>query len=143
MITTDKPMKKIMVEGEFSKSIMYRAACDCGSPDHDLVIDMEFDKELGLTILTFYEKVEFSPYYWGNTEDSKWVAFKGKMGALKRRVKAAFKLLTGSHLEYDSTFIMYGEDQIDDLIKAFEYAREKTRALKAENEKKGIKQIGL
>jgi hypothetical protein len=137
----NKPLKKIMIEGEWDKSIMYRAACDCGSPEHDL--DMEFDKEMGLTILTFYEKVEFFSNYWYNANDSKWDAFRGKIGALKRRLKAIFKLLTGGYLRYESTFIIYGEKQIGDFIEALQYAKEKTKAFKEECEKQGVKFVDL
>jgi len=138
---TDRPMKSVMTIGEYEGSIMYRAACDCGSEEHDMTMDIEFDNECGLTILTFYKKVSFDPYWFGGSHETKWSLFKGRVEEWWKRIKAAARILTGNYLNHEASFLMYGEEQIDHFIKALEYGKIKSRDYQEELKKKGITQI--
>ena len=45
---------KVMKTEEFGDSIFYRIAC-CGSQDHDMTMELEWDKDVKMVFLNFYK----------------------------------------------------------------------------------------
>lgn len=84
----------------------YRLECSCGSDDHIVDMEIENDKEYGMTFLNFYTKVHYSYYkgFW-------------------KRIKDAFKILFGGILELDSDFIIQDKETIDHLIEILQEGR--------------------
>lgn len=82
--------------------IVYRAACDCESVDHDITIDLEFDPESCQVMMEFYKKLEWNAY-WGA---EKWYQ------KFWNKVKATFKMWFKGYIELEESFIFGDEDQM-------------------------------
>jgi len=105
--------KSVMKIHEYDDSITYRVACDCGSPDCDMTLDLEVDKETQMIFLTIYKNLLWSSY-WG---DNPWYT------RIWNRIQCAVKVLCTGHIEVLESFVMQ-ESQINGLIKALQEGKE-------------------
>lgn len=135
--------KHVMIINKWEESrntgpcIVYRIACSCGTKEHDLDMWVEFDKEFGDATITFYYKVD----YFTNHQSTKIeeilsdIGHKLKNGFVRdvvfdirfkiesfvlfyRRMKDVWKLLRNKELKLESDTILYGEESIENFIKA-------------------------
>ena len=120
-------------------SITYRCACDCGEAEHDVWIDFEYDKELGMLFLNFYIDVFFFDSF---RRDVLWfddVVEKFKEREFKEatydffdnslfhywrnfryRLRKAVRILFTGYLKMNEDFILRDVDHIDNFIRALE-----------------------
>jgi hypothetical protein len=98
--------KNVMEILSSDDSIMYRMSCDCMSPECDLIIELEKDKD-GFIFLNLYKNLEWASYY--NAD----VWYK----RLWLRITCAFRLLFTGYIRVEETFVMR-EPQIDGFMKA-------------------------
>lgn len=101
--------KGVMLLGEWDSAIMYRVACDCKDSEHDVTIDMEFDKRLGMIFLQLYADVEYCHY---DIDASAFEKFRNYW----RTVKAAFRLVFTGYLKTNTEFLLQDLDHIDSFI---------------------------
>ena len=90
------PNFRIMKTFEFEDSVTYRAACSCGSHEHDVSIDIEIDKEFKIVSLCFYKKLVWSSH-WGDANLFKrcWL-----------KLKAVCKIIFTGYVELEEEFLM-------------------------------------
>ena len=101
--------KNIMKTDEFENSIFYRAACSCGSNEHDITIEFEIDKEIpSMLFLNFYKNIAWCSH-WG---DLNWFE------KVWKRIKCSLKMLFTGYVELEESFIIEGEEDIDFFIDA-------------------------
>lgn len=141
----------IMLVSDYEDSITFRCACDCGNNDHDIYIDIEYDKKLEMIFLNFYKDVY---YYDGIRRDVLWFdkfkkEFKTSIKSsvvyffnntfvhyyrvLKARLKTSFRIICTGYLECNEDFIIRDVEHIDGFIKALEEGK---RLLLERREKK-------
>ena len=101
--------------GEFKDGIYYRTACSCGSDDHEIDLEIEYDKDCQDITLHMYAKVEWSSH-WG---DMNW--FK----RIWLRIKAATKIIFTGWIDLQEDFIINKTEHIDTLIEALEEGKKK------------------
>lgn len=113
----DKISYRVMKFHEFSDgSIVYRLACDCGEPDHDLFIDVEYEHG----------------YVWanvsGNFTVADWWGFPRWPCRLWKRIKLVFKLLFTGWFEASHDMVLIDEGHIDSIISFLQVIKEKRHA---------------
>ena len=106
---SDKVMKTI----EGKDYVFYEVACACGSPDHNLILEMVYDKDIKMVSLTMYQKLYRQ--YWGN------VWYKN----LYKRIKASLRLLFTGKIETEGELLIKGRGHINDFIKALIEGKDK------------------
>jgi len=97
--------KNVMKIDEFEDSIYYRAACNCGSNEHDITIEFETDNSM--LFLNFYKNIAWSSHW-----EAGWFARGWK------RIKCSLRMLFTGYVELEESFIIQGEEDIDSLINA-------------------------
>jgi hypothetical protein len=110
------------LEWEKGKCIMYRIACDCNDPEHDMTIDFEWDE--GILELFFYKTIYWKHYYASYPWYDK----------LWKRISASFKLLLGGYIEMQGDFLIMKEEHIDSFIEALEEGKGKIKSWTEENQ---------
>lgn len=137
MIIKSKFKKNVMLTDENDNCISYRLGCDCGEPDHDAHIDIEYDKDLDMVSLIFYKNLSFMPYVYHHEnwiDDTKelfnekkfWTAIScclnNTIGFCLRsflyRLKYSLKLLATGYLEFEADLIIQEPEHIKNLIDA-------------------------
>ena len=91
--------------------IMWTTTCQCMS--HNLVVEIEYDKEFDIAMFNFYHDVG-----WSDREDN-W--FKG----LWERIKASSKILFTGYLSLNESFMFRDKQHIEDFQKALSLSIEK------------------
>ena len=99
---------------EFGDSIFYRIAC-CGSEDHDMTLELEWDKDVKMVFLNFYKKLVWSAY-WGtdNWFKSQWL-----------KLKAIYKIVFFGYIEVEESLIIKDPEHIDNFLTALVHGRQK------------------
>ena len=102
--------QKVMKTHEFNDSIYYRAACSCGSDEHDVTIEFEKDEGIpSMIFLNFHKKIAWCSH-WGdnlNIFERAW-----------KRIKCSFLMLFTGYVELEESFILQEEENIDGFIEA-------------------------
>ena len=100
---------RVMKISEFPDSVFYRAACSCGSSDHTVEIELEKDKEIPeMVFLNFYKDVAWCDY-WGN---------KNIFQRFWLKTKAVCRIIFTGYIHLEESFILQGEEQINEFIDA-------------------------
>jgi len=116
--------KNVMKLNNFDDSIYYKADCSCGDSDHEILIEFEKDKECpDMIFLNFYKNIAWCSH-WGS--DNIFYNF-------WKRVKCAIKVLFTGYVELEESFIIQGEDSINDIIKALEEGKEYIKGTENDN----------
>lgn len=102
--------KGVMKVSEFKNSVMYRVMCDCIEPNCDMVLDFDFDEELGIIFLNLYKKLHWSSYYF----ERRWYE------RLWTRIKKACLVLFKGWIEVDESLVLKDLDHIENFKKAIE-----------------------
>ena len=105
----------VMLLRESKDSIIYRVACDCIEPGHDVFVDFEIDKKWGIT-LTFHKNLEYAHYDHGDPASE-------KLRNLFKRLFAGVKLMFTGYLKVQSDFLLSDPQKIDSFIKVLEDGR--------------------
>lgn len=97
-------------------SVLYRSACECMAPEHDLWIDLNFDKELNMLTMSFNYELSVNESY-----------NEGLLGHIKiafKRILKAVRLLFTGRIVCNEEFIFHGDDHIDAFIQALDEGRQ-------------------
>jgi len=105
----------VMLLRESENSVVYRVACDCIEPGHDVFVDFEINKKWGMN-LTFHKNLEYAHY---DCDESASV----KLENLFKRLFAGVKLMLTGYLEVQSDFLLMEPQKIDSFIKVLEEGR--------------------
>jgi hypothetical protein len=110
---TKKISYRIMKTNEFKDAVFYRIACDCGSPDHDMGLEIEFD-EYPMMTLHIYKDLEASTY-WGqpNWFQRQW-----------KKIKFSLRLFFTGYIKVQEELLIQDEEHIDSLIQALQEGKE-------------------
>jgi hypothetical protein len=114
----ETPFKKLKLIAELVPSIMklyesqhgivYRVACECTDPDHDTIIDIDYDNEIGVVSVEFYKNFEWSSYWRSNHWwEEKW-----------RRIKAVVKLLFTGRIQLEDSVIFTESTHLETFLLA-------------------------
>jgi hypothetical protein len=107
-IRTKFPPGFALIE-ETDKWIMWRVPCGCGSVEHDLTFDVEWDREINDVRMNIYGKIETpSSYYHSNWWIEKW-------GNICRRISIAFRVLLVGYVSCEVDLLFRTERDIRDL----------------------------
>jgi hypothetical protein len=93
-------------------SAVFRVACDCGSPEHDLIV--WFDKEIDDLTVQFYCDVTAINPYWSD------FSFLGFFKKHWWNFKKGLKLIFTGDLEFQHDLILGNKKHIDSLIAVLE-----------------------
>lgn len=95
-------------------NIWSRAACSCGDPDHDIMMDINIDTagDEDTVYLNMY-----ADFLASETVGA------GKFQKIWYRIKSAVKILLFGYLESDFYFSLEGSDQVDDFCNAIKDAQ--------------------
>ncbi len=96
---------------------LYRIACGCKDPDHDLTVEFDYDKEFRLVYINFYKKIaltRYRDYYSDDNEVIKWLRY------WKERIKLSFKILFTGYSEYEESFSLGSKEHIEGFKKCLE-----------------------
>ena len=134
-----KTKKRVMVVNQYKDAITYRVACACGSPEHDVYVSFEFDKDLpDMMSLEFYKDVYYFDYYRKDVlwfDEFKKIAKKsGKESIiylldntivcffknLWYRLKKATRLVFTGYLKMNEDFILQSEEHVNNFIEILE-----------------------
>ena len=121
---SDKEMPfKAMIISESKEWISYRLACSCTSPDHDVHIDIELDKECDIVTLTFYKKMQYADW-WGIEQNF--------IRRIWRRISGAWKLIWSGEIELEEEMLLMEERHIDSFIAILNKAKQMWQKVKSE-----------
>ena len=128
-----KPMKKVMMVDEYDKSLMFKSACECGDDDHDLTIDISFDKDNGMLEIWFFKKLDTDAYFGDYSyTDPLLERIWGKTKVLWKRVKIASQILFTGWYTLESVFLITDPEHLDDFIKTLTYGKARINKWQAE-----------
>jgi len=130
--------KGVVLTNQFENNIVYSCSCDCGSPEHDVIIDFEFDPQYQGAFLNFYKDIYFFDKpridllwfdhaisdYFNNKNKTELVRIIFENIISKRleifwnRFKNATRLLFTGYLKMNEDFILREGEHLDNLILA-------------------------
>lgn len=87
--------------------VSYATFCSCGN--HDLAMQLNYDKEDGIKDITFYT----TGVTWEDDYRNEYSFFE----RIKIRIKTAWRVLTKGYIEQEAVFVFHGDEQIKDLGK--------------------------
>lgn len=109
---------KVMLESEFKGFLLFRAACACLHPDHDVRILVSFEENTGVEI-EFHKKLSLTVVNEGFPS-----SLRERLKVIWQRLVACFKILFTGELELESSFLLTEVQHLDDLISALQTGRE-------------------
>lgn len=107
------PANGILLQHDLGSSKIYKIACECGDPTHDLTLDVEADGSV--ISVTHYVKVQTdwwatpTPFYWLN--------------GIVNRINLTWKVWIKGYLQYETSTYMTKQQ-------AFNYAHTLNEAIK-------------
>ena len=108
---------KTMKLDEIGNSIYYRVACQCGSQDCDLVLELEYDKDFDCINIRMYKKLHASAH-WGDY----WDHF-DFIRVLWNKIKMCSIVMTKGYVEITEETMIQGEEHIDSFISALQQGK--------------------
>jgi hypothetical protein len=106
-----------MLIDEWGDSVFYQVACSCGSPDCNLLLELEHDPKFAEHLdLTIYRDLIWSSHF--------------RKNCLWARIKGALTLLFKGRLEVAESFGLRGEEHIRSFIDALEDGIERVKEKK-------------
>jgi hypothetical protein len=118
-------MKFGAVGQDDNKSVFYRIACDCTSPECDLTLELEKDPDGDFIYLNLYKKLRANAY-WGYSTD--WEPFEW-LRVLMNKIRMCCHIIFNGYIEVSEGFVIRGEDQInafeEALFEGLEYLQTK------------------
>jgi hypothetical protein len=111
---------EVMCDEDNKSWYRLRTSCDCSTPEHSLLVDMEWEEEYGASI-TFYMEVNqlFAADKWFSN--------------LKSKLKFIWKVLTGDKFELSEAFLFRGEKQVNAVLQTLTLINNKMKKRKLNN----------
>jgi len=97
-----------MKTGQYDQAVFYQIACDCGSNEHQLGLEMDVDN--GILTLHLYADFEAS-VYWGK---SNWFMRQW------RKLKIILRLCFVGYIKMDQEFLIVDDKHVDSFINALQ-----------------------
>lgn len=110
---------RVMKQDEYGHAVWYRVACDCGSKDCDLSLELEYDKELAMVFLNMYKDLHWSSHWVDRDEPGWW--WKSKW----LRLKTALRILFIGYIKVEECLIIGGDGHIEAFIGALQEGQRK------------------
>ncbi len=146
--------KGIMLVDEYEDSIAYRVACSCGDVEHDIYIEVEYDKKFDNITLNFYkdlfifDSIEQDILWWDDCKKHfrikeyktsvrelyenmilhTWMVYWG-------RFKKAIRIFFTGYIKMNEDFMFLDDEHFNNVIAALQEAKakmEEHRAITAE-----------
>lgn len=86
---------------------VFKTSCDCGHPDDDCYVYVNYDKELNMLSMDLSVTTHHVPYWWTGELSL--------FDKIKSRIQTAFNILRGRPLKYETSFIFRGREHIEDF----------------------------
>jgi hypothetical protein len=103
---------KVMKTGQYDHAVFYQVSCDCGSKDHQIMLEMDVDD--GIFILHFYGDFETTAY-WGKPN---WFIRQWK------KIKLTLRLWFIGYIQMEQEFLLIDDKHIDSFIGALEEGKQ-------------------
>ena len=114
--TNDISLRVMKLE-QFATSIYYRVACQCGEQRCDLVLEMEYDKELESIDIRMHKKL-FASAHWGIDWD-----YFDFIRVSWNKIKMCWTIITQGYIEVTEETMIQGEEHIDNFIAALQQGK--------------------
>ena len=101
---------------EFDDSCFYRIACDCGTPEQDLEVEVEYDKD-GILWL----------FISGQHTVADWWYHPSWLGRMWKRIKLTLRLLFTGWFEANGEFLVLKEEHVDSIISFLQSVKQKKK----------------
>lgn len=112
---------RVMKVHEFSDSIYYQIACDCGADTCNTTLEFEIDKNIPeLLFINIYKDLVWASQW--NVDYTKWT---WRFVDYWKRIKCALRVLFTGYIKVEESFIIRGGDHIDNFINALKEGKEK------------------
>ena len=109
---------RIKREASFHNAIFYRLSCSCGSDEHDLTIEFEYDPDIKDVTINFHKQLEWSAYWRSdNWFMSQW-----------EKLKAIYRIIFWGYIEVEESLILDSPEHINSFIKALNEGRKKLQS---------------
>ena len=102
----------VLKRSEDKKNVWYSVACGCGSDDHNIEIDFEYD-DWNIWV-NFYKNLQWSSHFSENFIMRFW-----------RRIKGSLRMLFTGYIEMEESFQINNLEHLNSFIRALEEGREK------------------
>ena len=112
----NNPSYGISIVKEYDDAIFFHLACDCISPEHTYVLEMEFDDQCGDISLNIWSEMCVHSLYDTNWFTCQW-----------NKLKGIWKIIFGIPFVYTSDVCFTNDKHITSFIEALEYGREKIK----------------
>jgi len=100
--------KNVMKTNQFDDSVYYRVACECGSDDHGITIELEKDIKIpSMIFMNFYKNIAWCSH-WGHLN---WFE------RVYKRIKCSIIMLFTGYVELQECFIL-SNNNIEPFIEA-------------------------
>ncbi len=96
---------RVMKTHDFNDCLFYRIACDCTDTNHDVEVEVEFDKNGILWV-----------FLTGQLTVADWWNHYGFFGTIWKRITLVLKLLFTGWFEMNGEFLLLDEKHIDSII---------------------------
>ena len=97
-------------EFEMQNSTFFRATCDCGDPQCDITLILEYDEKLPHMIdLILHKELHWSSY---------WAFPDTWYNRLKKRIGGTLRMLFTGYMKVEETFVFQGEKHIQEFLGA-------------------------
>lgn len=105
----------VMKTFDLKDTTFYEVSCDCGVPECNMTLELEYEPVFDQMYMNFYKKVAIS-VYWND------VNFLARMW---RRIKYCLQIIFTGKIELTETHIFKDIEHIDAFIEAMKEGREK------------------
>lgn len=103
---SNKHLNIELVENDSDRKV-FKTSCMCMLRDHDMVVDVEYDKEIQDLTLTFNHNLVYKDLYGYFGE--------GFFKRNWRKIKAALKILFNREVTFEGSFMFRGREHITDF----------------------------
>lgn len=119
--TPNKASYRIMQTHDFDDCLFYRIACDCTDENHDVEVEVEFDKYGFLWV-----------FLRGHLIVADWWNHYGFFGTIWKRIKLTLRLLFTGWFEINGEFLLLDENHIDSIISFLHEIKDRNAKRKVE-----------
>ena len=109
---------RVMKTDEGKDSVVYQISCDCNDPECNTILEFEIDQDIPMIFLNMYRDLKWSSY-WGIRDNwYSWFSEKWK------RIQCAIRVLFTGYIKVEESFVLQGEEHIDNIILALQEGKE-------------------
>jgi len=102
---------------EYINNNKFVTSCDCLSPEHSLIVEVEYNKDVEMVIATFNSVLDLK---YKKIPESKWES-------LKYRLQLCYRILRRKPIDFYGEFIFRGNDHIKDFCQMLLHLADKVK----------------